>query len=354
MKQIPVKFVGLIILMVICTKTSYSQEWLIAKIFETGSLERPLPFLNDYFYDEITYAKTIRNTAYFGLKGPVKSVKHISYYINNDTISGIENKTILNFNQSKLLTLFIQGDTGTISRWVTEHYFYNKKQLSKRVNKRADYGDTEQTKYIYNNLGYLIQKTDSFRGKFSSENEIYQYHTKYNYTDSFKSVKFKYVPVTKVFRDIKGGQIEFQFDEYGNYKNPSVSSIKYDSLGRPTFYFINNGCGVNSALCIEVTVKYDSAGNVIEQTINDMTTRNALWSFSSHFKAKYNEHNLIAEKEYLAMDKLHGFFANVNGETNSTKETYNYTYDDYRNWTKVQVFRNNVLIKIIERQIEYY
>ena len=341
-----------LVLSVVFAGKLYAQEWLIAKIYETGGLEQSLPFLNDYFYDELTFAKIDRNTSLYKLKGPVKSITQARYYINNDTISGIQNKTKLFFNHNQQLILSVLGDTDKISQWVTERYYFKDSHLVKRIIKTAEYGDTSQVIYKYDKNGYLIVRTDSFRGKFSHEDEIYHYKTKYNYKNDYSGVKTSYSPITKVFRDLESVQIDLKLDERGNYKNPSVAKIIYDSLDRPTFYFIDNGCGSNSALCVEVTTKYDSAGNIIEQHVNDMTTRNALWSFSSHFKVKYNKENLIIEKEYVSNDLIGT--RNNTVEPNPVIDTYEYIFDEKGNWTKIKIFSYGHIKSTIERQITYY
>jgi len=363
MKYLATLFIKIIILITSFFTYSYqslfSQEWLISHIFENGGLEKKYPFLSDPFYDEITYGKIDRTLDYFSLNGSVKSAKAISFNINADTISGIKNKTELFFNQNRQLIKQIEGDTSKIATWSIEKFFYNNQKLSHRKSINAKYSDIYRTTYRYDDLGYLIEKVDSFKGRLSSENQLFHYTTSFFYNKTHTTVHYKFASITKVLRDLKDGKVNLEFDEKGNYMNPSVEQITYDSLNRPIHYFINNGCGANSALCIHVSTKFDSKGNIINQIVNDVTIRNALWSFSSHYEAEYDENNLLIRKKYFRSNSEYNeFFLQESLEKekseNFTTETYAYTFDNQKNWIKLKVYSGGKLTNIIERKIKYF
>lgn len=329
----------------------YTQESLIMYIYATNGTEKTYPFLIDPFYDEITYGKNERNTTFFNLKGLVKIVNTTSYYINTDTVNGVESAVEQRFNSNLQLVYF--KHTPRDHCWTIEEYTYKNGKLLERKTENRQYSDSSRRNYQYNNLGYLIEKEDYFKGKYSRENEVYHYKTKFTYNNSFTSVQYKYYPITKLYDDdMKGGKVEFHFDKNGNYKYPNTATT-YDSLNRPIFYHLQNICGTaNSCLNIMVSTSFDSKGNIIEQNVQDFTIRNANWSFSSHFKAGYNDNNLLIWREnYYQPLNIFGL-----NETNnsSSRERYEYTFDIQGNWTTLKIYQKDKLNKLIERKIEYY
>lgn len=266
-------------------------------IYATKGTEKTYPFLIDPFYDEITYGKSERNTTLFNLEGLIKTVNTTSYYINADTVNGVESTTEQTFNRNFQLVYF--KHIPRIQCQTIEENTYENQKLLERKTKQREYSDSSRTNYQYNDSGYLVEKEVYFKGKYSRKNEVFHYKTKFTYNNSFTSVRYKSYPITKLYDDeMKDGKVEFHFDENGNYLYPNTT-ITYDSLNRPTFYHLQNICGTaNSCLNIMVKTSFDSKGNIIEQTVTDFTIRNSLWSFSSHFKAGYDDNNLLIWKDY--------------------------------------------------------
>lgn len=331
-------------------QTGFAQEGLIMHIFATNGTEKTYPFLIDPFYDEITYGKRERNITFYNLKGSVKTINTTGYYIEADTINGVESTTEQKFNRNLQLVYFKHSPRPHC--WTLEEYTYENQKLLERKTKQREYSDSSRTNYQYNNSGYLVKKEDYFKGKYSRENELYHYKTKFTYNDSFTSVRYKYFPITKLYNDdMKDGKVDFRFDKNGNYLYPNTT-VKYDSLNRPTFYHLQNICGTaNSCLNIKVKTSFDPKGNVIEQIVEDFTIRNSLWSFSNHFKAGYDDNNLLIWKENYHQSDI--FNLNKTSESVS-RERYEYTFDIHGNWTTLKIYREDKLTKIIERKIEYY
>ena len=352
--MIKIKFIILISIF-FSFQRGFAQERLIYHILTNNGLEKDFPFLTDPFYEEITYGKTERNTNYYGLKGDVKSV----------SINGLNGLDKITFNRNQQVSFVrkngINNETINDRDRTIEEYSYKNQRLLERKRTYLYYSDTTQTNYTYNEQGYLIEIEKHFRGKDSRKNEVFQYAYNENYT----SVRYKYYSNTKVYRnlnvyeDFKEDTVNFYFDESGNYKYPNTM-ITYDSLSRPVHYFINNGCGRNSALCLDVSTVFDSKGNIIEQTVNDQTTRNALWSFSSSFKAGYDDNNLliwkeggISESNYypISYDEL---LYEINNPVLVPREIYEYTFDTHGNWTTLKIYQGEKMNKLVEKKIEYY
>jgi hypothetical protein len=348
-KMTKTKFIFFILFSFFVQK-GFGQESLILHIFATNGTEKTYPFLIDPFYDEITYGKRIRNTTFYNLRGSVKTAITTGYYIEADTINGIESTTEQTFSRNLQLVYFKHSPRPLC--WTIEEYTYENQKLLVRETIQREYSDSSRTNYQYNNSGYLVEKEDYFRGKNSRENELYHYKTKFTYNGSFTSVRYKYAPITKLYNDeMKDGKVDFRFDKNGNYIYPNTS-ITYDSLNRPTFYHLHNICGTaNSCLNIMVKTSFDPSGNIIEQNVEDFTIRNSLWSFNSHFKAGYDDNNLMIWKENYHQSDI--FRLNKTNESVS-RERYEYIFDIHGNWTTLKIYQENKLTKIIERKLEYY
>jgi len=341
---------------VITFQGANAQEWLIMHILETGGMDKKLPFFGNDLYDKVTSQRIKKDTAYFGLKGQIKSFTETNYYVQEGIMGGISQQTTLLFNKSGLLTLNLQGDTSKIGRSAVEHYYYDSdKHLTKIVRKKYDYNYISLNISEYNSLGYLTQETDSFGSRFSDK-EVYHYKTIYTYFLFYTQVIVTHKAITKVFPDLEGGTFKFNFDKKGNYIRPSVI-CNYDSLNRNISYSIDYGCGSNSALCMNVSTKYDKNNNIVEQMVIDNTTRNSKWSFSSHFKAKYNEQNLIVEKTSLPVS-MGILFPSDKDLTDESivpfPYTYEYTFDKYGNWITMKGLWGLKLSSFTKREITYY
>jgi hypothetical protein len=342
-------FIFLILLFLFFQK-GLAQESLIMYIYATNGTEKTYPFLIDPFYDEITFGKSVRNTIYFNLKGAVKTVNTTGYYIMSDTVNGVESTMEQTFNRNLQLVYFKHIPRPNC--WTIEEYTYENQKLIERKTKQRQYSDSLGTNYQYNTSGYLVEKEDYFKEENSHNNEVYHYKTKFTYNDSFTSVRYKYYPITKLYDEyIKDGKVDFRFDSNGNYIYPNTTII-FDSLNRPAFYHLHKVCGTaNSCLNITVKTSFDTKGNIIEQIVEDFTVRNSYWSFSSHFKAGYDNNNLLIWKENYHQSDI--FELNKNNESVS-HERYEYTFDIHGNWTTLKIYRDDKLAKIIERKMEYY
>lgn len=357
MKKLHVAFFVLF-LFAVNVKTLTAQEWLIFKIYETGDLRSDLPFFDDYFYSEIAYARTSRNAELLGLEGKVKSVIQTS---SKDSVNINSDETLVwEFDNHQNMVKFTKGDSSVSNDWMIEEYQYD--DAGHLINRRVSsdrYGEYSYAWYTYDIRGYLTERIDSF----SSYDGNYYSQAIFNYENDYQNISCEYFPLSEeLFWSFENFETEIAYDEMGRYISPG-RNVDYDKFGRPTGYFINNGCGSNSALCIQVNTKYDERGNVIEQTVHDMTTRNSHWSFSSHFKAEYNEKNLVIRREETPYD-LNGGGSMFLLSSNSTSEneslsqsliyTFDYVYDEQGNWINQTTYLNGNYHGEINRVIQYY
>lgn len=357
MKNVKVAFF-MLFLFAVNVKTLMAQEWLIFKIYETGDLHNKLPFFDDYFYSEIAYARTSRSTALYELEGKVKSVIQTSFL---DSVNINSDETLVwEFDKNQNLVKFSKGDSSVSNDWMIEEYVFD--ESNHLINRRVSsdrYGEYSYAWYTYDIRGYLTERIDSF----SSYDGNYYSQAIFNYENDYQNISCEYFPLSDdLFWSFENFETEIKYDEMGRYISPG-RNVDYDKFGRPTGYFINNGCGSNSALCIQVNTKYDERGNVIEQTVHDMTTRNSLWSFSSHFKAEYNEKNLVIRREETPYDYDSGgqlillatnSDMNAETQTSSLIYTFDYRYDHQGNWIRQVVYLNGNYQSEINRTIAYY
>ena len=117
-----------------------------------------------------------------------------------------------------------------------------------------------------------------------------------------------------------------------------------------------------------VTTKFNEQGDIIEQSVNDMTTRNAMWSWSSSYMAeyRYSAEGLVVEKKYtkknLSPDGFSWSDLLANGTSGDNPEehskyaiieTYEYEFDEHGNWISQRIVKNKSKV-LIKRQISYY
>lgn len=348
----------MLFLFAVNVKTLTAQEWLIFKIYETDDLHSKLPFFDDYFFSEIAYAKETKTTSSFHLKGNVKSVEMT---LVQDSLAGdVPEKHFWEFDTHKQLITYCKGDSINYNDWIIEHYQYDANgNLLNRQLAAEQYGNFEYSWYTYNTDGYLLERIDSF----SSFDVMYYSKAIFKYNIDYTQLDLEYEPLSdELFWNFDNAHYTISYDYMGRYESPG-RNVDYDKYQRPVGYFINNGCGSNSALCLQVNTKYDERGNVIEQTVHDMTTRNSLWSFSSHFKAEYNEQNLVIRREEFPVGEgfasLNLFATNnsneiTKSEVKSVVYTFDYVFDEKGNWITKTIFMNGALQSSYQREIIYY
>lgn len=338
------------------TNHAVAQESLILRILESGDLHSKYPFFDDYFYSEIAFGRTIKTTSSYGLNG---NVSKVSQRVRSDSsFAEYGAYSTLGFDQKHRLTLVCSGDSTTNGDWSIERFFYDESgRLLKRTLSSVRYGNFHFARYEYDKNGYLTERIDSF----SSFDVTYHSKMKLTYNADYTKVSFKFTPLSnELFWSFEDGESEIRYDEKGRYVNPSMM-VEYNQDGQPFSYFLDNGCGSNSALCVQVNSFYDPQGNVIEQIVHDMTVRNSEWSFSSHFKAKYNEQNLIIERQEF-YDNYNGSYAIFAPETTSQSQivvpavvyTYSYGFDTVGNWISTHIKLNGAWYQEVQRDITYY
>lgn len=343
----------------------HAQEWRILKIFETGDNYSKLPFFDDFFFSEIGYAKTDRNTDFFGLKGPVESVVQVSWDDSFDPYASVNLQlpyVTWEFDTCQHLTRYLDVYSASSLDSTVETFRYDDSGcLFAREYWSKNYQDYEFHKYFYDKAGYLVERIDSFSGL----GQDYYSRADIKYNREYTKVEMKYTPLGELFWSFEDAGYTISYDQWGNYVPPNTS-VSYDSQGRPVSYFINNGCGSNSALCLQVNIQYDDHGNVIECNVFDMTTRNSLWSFSSHVVASYNEHDLLScREEHIYGQDGGSYYGEVflqDGEFSSKNTTpvyipqctFEYELDAYGNWVTQDVYLEQEHKFRVVRTITYY
>jgi hypothetical protein len=333
-----------------------SSDTLVANVEAETSLNYSLqpshielPYLGNETFDKVTKGKTIKNLKYFGLRGKIKSLSETeNLYRSDDTISDVMSEKAFLFNEEGRLTLFVEGDTNVFQRSLVEHYYYDSmNKLSKISSKSNSWNDINLTISEYDTAGYLINETLRFISGYTGEDVLYHYKVIYNYTDDYASLDLKFQPITRVFHsEDEITSYRFQFDSLGNYIRPGIK-MAFDKPNRPISYFIDYGCGQNSGLCVYVFIKYDHRGNIAELKIDDKTTRNALLTASQHYKAKYNDHDLLIEKTHST-----GNYGKSNND--NVPLTYEYEFDNIGNWIVMKTYRDTKLLSTMVREITYY
>src|SRR5688572_20955426 len=104
-----------------------AQEGLIMQIFETGGMNQKLPFLGYDLFDKVSSGKIKKDTGFFGFKGRVKSVCETSYYVEGDTIFGVNKRSTMMFNKNEMLSLYLKGDTNKVDFNCVKYYYYDNK-----------------------------------------------------------------------------------------------------------------------------------------------------------------------------------------------------------------------------------
>lgn len=134
------------------------------------------------------------------------------------------------------------------------------------------------------------------------------------------------------------------------YKDDKISEWQYyndqmkNSETRRFAYKVNSEGNINESYSMSdangilrggLTVLKDPSGNVLEQSVVD-SSRNVTAYFNYQYDDKQNK---IKEKIYLGME-----VANVENR---------YTYDSHNNWTKKEIFTNDVLTAVVTRSYNY-
>ncbi|MBK9190396.1 MAG: hypothetical protein IPM77_02255 [Crocinitomicaceae bacterium] len=160
MKKFNVAFF-MLFLFAVNVKTFMAQEWLIFKIYETGDLNSKLPFFDDYFYSEIAYARTERNTDLFELHGRVRMIEQRVF---RDSVNFVANENLIwQFDENQNLIKFTKGDSSDHGGWLIEEFEYDEAgHLIKRKTAQDTYGDFSYCCYIYDIRGFLTERIDSF------------------------------------------------------------------------------------------------------------------------------------------------------------------------------------------------
>jgi len=359
------------LLLVFTTATAHAQEWLIHKILNEKWLEKNYPMLDNSFYEIVTLGTNSPGLEDFNLKGQVNTVSTVRYHLKTDSTMGVFLRETLQFNADGFLILKESAVTDGfgITENYHDYYTYQDKKLAIHISQHID-RDSIMTQVMdfYNADGYLEKQVESFACVDELLNERYPQIKVITYDSSYQSGYVCQYPVSKPVIAGRRDSFEFDFDEQGRYISPVVKFIRFDSLNRPVYYLIDNGHGQNSALYITVTTKFNEQGDIIEQSVNDMTTRNAMWSWSSSYMAeyRYSAEGLVVEKKYtkknLSPDGFSWSDLLANGTSGDNPEehskyaiieTYEYEFDEHGNWISQRIVKNKSKV-LIKRQISYY
>ena len=193
----------------------------------------------------------------------------------------------------------------------------------------------------YDPDGNLIRQ--DYTGDYSNDFSLFSYDTINNIVDM-------YVFGTPTFNSDTIAQRVEQYDENMNlvhyemlmcpnneWRHWEVRLIEYDSLGRETKKKVYNG---KSTLHSTSTFTYDADKNIkLEHTIyEDKNT-----PVSPKKKYKYDDRENVVEEIWMK----------ENGDV-SEANTFKYKYDKQGNWTEKRHYRNDELVEVSFRAIEYY
>jgi len=308
-----------------------------------------------------------------GLKGPVKSVFHVSHiavlqgdsivrgteewensgsgnwlYVYNRAGYEIEEVEYSTFGTMRIVTI-----RDSLNRDVEEYSYDSEGQLTyKSVSKYNAFGLLAEG-LSYDNDDRLLSVVsflyDGIGNKI--EERVHNYKSYFSDEETLNSFYFEYDKKNNLVRQT-GGRMKFEYRYLYNKNGQQIDEKVMDSTGLMFIHTLsdydqngyliqrqrieNRGEGDNSSECSRY--EYDAQGNQLRYIRCDGDCK----PLSAIVKS-YDDHNRIVE--YLEVD--------VFGAIEATY-TYRYKVDQFGNWTHMYVYLNGKPTYIIERVMEYY
>ncbi len=266
------------------------------------------------------------------LKGKIKSID-IKAISDKDTIQKV---LIFNKTGNTLIEKDFSIDGGSIDKPATKTIYTYTKFGEKKVKKQYELSGELYRKenYKYNSKKKLIEKNKS-DGK---GNQLLTLNYKYNNKGQM---------VEEIVKDVSYGSNTvdkgtFKYDSRGNlierkyYNNNGVLQSVFSNKYSNNHLIASESIFFTKKRVIKNINSYDNNGNVIEIK-------------------SYDENNQLILTVITVFDIKSNRIESLDFRNNLKKRTtYKYQYDLHDNWIYNEVYINNKLKGIIQREIEYY
>jgi hypothetical protein len=333
------------------------------------------------YHDEIYAPSLTKRWNDFNLKGKVKTVETVLLAKSDTTLHEFTNSGLL-------LRSRAPSQKARFGHEATTTYRYRNKQLYKILTTSPVSSFSNEELFGYS--GYLEKSTISYK---DGDPRFYQEaYFEYSNNGSHLDIQYDYRKPSKTWDLVRSRSYDFTFDakkrvtmvEHKSKRSESSyggsMSHLYDSISGKLYYasYRDDCAGSNSCLILDMELSYDDRGNIIYEKQLDLTIRNALWSDSYTYFARYNEQNDIAEeyrkmikepfqdKGILFQDK--GILFRDKGilpilkkeppplpaDYHQLKKVYTYEYDSNGNWIKKYEITGGSKTLISSRTINYF
>jgi len=257
-----------------------------------------------------------------GLKGKVKTLTQFTY------------QAIYRFGKIE------KGEPSASPLAENFQMIYNEKGNKIEENRLNSDGSLSEN-YIskYDENGNKIEENYYDADENSSWKDIYTYDEKGNKIAEYTYDSDSILVSNNTYKYNKNGKIKREF-HYWEGRLSTESTFKYNENGkieRISYYVEGN-------LQIKWTYKYDEKGILIEEIMDDSSRK----LFYKIFYRYDEKGNLIEEIIYDSPRKF------LKKYTYKEKNTYQYEYDEQKNWTKKIEFQNDIPKTFTEREYQYY
>ena len=282
------------------------------EMFRLPAADRPVEQLT--FHQKMQSKFLVKNTATFGLKGPVKSVKEtVTLENNSELVIRYE------FLENKLLTLYQVGDTlpalkESFSKM--EKYSYQGSSLS-QIQLYTGYPQhSSRTVHTFDQGGYLVQTTydcfecETFSGSAALQS-VFDYTQQYKWSPNRDAVSLKY-------------KYKIVSDYYERFKDRTVSFASEKNNTKQAKPFWNE-----TFPGISVVVKKDARGNITEHITLDRQIKNSM-NIDTRLVYEYNDRD-----ELTGISRYHTVYRGLVSSDWNLAHTFKIEYlgyDQNGNW----------------------
>ncbi len=259
-----------------------------------------------------------------GLRGQVKELREIIYEVrDNDGIPAkeVSKHQSFHYNESGNTTaiVFYNADGDTVD--IAEYLYNEKKQHVNTVQINLANSLKNETSFLYNRQGFVIESVHLYDGELTHRNDLF-----YDNRGNLKA------EITTSSGGLYIHRI-YEYDESNQRVKEAYFTARDNMLDYSGFLHVN---------------KYNDSGIIQKKelylTLVDEDYVSTDMGIVNITMFEYDTHNsLIQETDYSPDDNL----------VRSVK-TYQYEYDDHKNWIAKSFFEDDVLISLSERFITYY
>jgi len=306
------------------------------------------------------------------------------YYIHNSWLKG-EVKSI----ETKLFEFKLLNDSIIIGQRINDFDFdsYSLKEFNNEGLIIFEKTNESKIKYFYDSSKKLVKRTESFKNdEFPSV--IYKY--KYNEQDSLTKIIYRnrgYKRTMVIERDNKNRGVKRT--DYVNDTIQMIFEVKYDFAGniieenkylnksKPLKFIKRNYNEINLLITEDIQefrqydslnykniYKYNNNSKIVEikrNYVNDSDYTDVLKKYNSAGKLimeqwipKGNRYSVTTTEIFDEYGNTIEFSRKSNDESMDDVWTSKYKYDEKENWIEKQKFKNNKPVVIVKREIEYY